>query len=203
MSVEGQASGLNSVITMDENQVMTWDDLVVAAKPSEQMLAFAYLRFEREGILPMLFYEGVPKLSWFMAQYSDILSLGCYLKDPDGNTNLAGLGWVNAMTMMGSKHKKAEVGMGFFRGAHPGKVHRFGMMMIEWAFSIGGLSALHGATPVKNIGAVRYMRSLGFEHFGPVEGYCSWQGELSACEISAMTKERWDHLRPFTVVRSD
>ena len=72
-------------------------------------------------------------------------------------------------------------------------------MMVDHAITHVGLDAMFGATPVKNPAAIRYMQKLGFSHCGPVENYCSFNGELCACEISWMTREKWERIRPFRV----
>jgi hypothetical protein len=186
------------VVREDKNQVYFLDRLIVAPNPSEQMLAYAYLEFERQGLNKYIWYEGVPSLSWYLAEFKKMVVLGCY-EDVDGIAQIRGLGWVNTLTLMGGKFKKAEVGMAFFKEVPHGHTHSFGLMMVDHAITHVGLDAMFGATPVKNPAAIRYMQKLGFSHCGPVENYCSFNGELCACEISWMTREKWEQIRPFRV----
>lgn len=186
------------VVRENKNQVYFWGDLVVAPNPSEQMLAYAYLEWERQGLNRYIWYEGVPSLSWYLENFKKMTVLGCF-KDVAGVAQLVGLGWLNSLTMMGGAYKKAECGMAFLPRVGPAQTKRFGQLMIDWAITHLGLDAMHGATPVKNTAAIRYMIDLGFEHCGPVGGYCSYNGELCACEISWMMRDRWERIKPFRV----
>src|SRR5512146_2731674 len=88
----------------------------IIARPADNLLAYAYLRFEREGLLPLIFPEEVPSISWFLGRYQDkdMLTLAAV----DGQGGLQGLGWVSHLTAMGAagRYRKAECGMAFFRG---------------------------------------------------------------------------------------
>ena len=188
----------SAVVRENKNQVYSIDHLIVAPNPTEQMLAYAYLEFERQGLNKWIWYEGVPSLSWYLAEFKKMTVLGCYA-DVDGTAQIRGLGWINTLTLMGGNFKKAEVGMAFFSQVKNVDTMCYGNMMVDWAITHLGLDAMFGTTPVKNPAAMRYMRHLNFSHCGPVENYCSFNGELCACEISWMTREKWERVRPFRV----
>ncbi len=197
MSGSGLELESGEIVYENQNQVYRWGKLLVAPRLSEQMLAYAYLEWERQGLNKYIWYEGVPSLSWYLEQYKKMTVLGCFVDC--GSAQLVGLGWLNTLTIMAGKYKKAECGMAFFRNVGHDISLRFGQMMVDWAMAHLGLDAMHGATPTKNRAAIRYMRLLGFEHCGPVGGYSSFDGELCPCEISWMMRDRWERIKPFHV----
>jgi RimJ/RimL family protein N-acetyltransferase len=83
--------------------------------------------------------------------------------------------------------------MAFFHGTRTADT--YGRMMIAWSFDQLKLDALYGTTPERNRAAVRFSEKLGFELHGPLPNYCTWEGELCAAWISAMTKARWIELQ--------
>ena len=167
-------------------------ELLVLPRPNDQTLATAYLRFENEGSLESLFYEGVPSLLWFVQNFqaSERSVLACGHENGKGGYDLDGLGWINEVhTMAAGKFRKAECGMAFFRGAK--NTVMYGQLMAEWAFTVLKLDALFGTTPEPNKLAVNYARNVGFELHGPLPHYASWKGELCACWLSVITREEW------------
>lgn len=187
-----------AIVRENQNQVYFWGDLIVAPNLTDKMLAYTYLEWERQGLNEYIWYEGVPTLTWFLDHFMKMTVLGCF-KDVAGVPQIVGIGWFNSLTIMGGTYKKAEAGMAFFKQVLPEETKRYGQLMIDWVFKHLGLDAMHGATPVKNRAAMHYMKSLDFEHCGPVGGYCSYNGELCACEISWMMRDRWDRIKPFRV----
>jgi hypothetical protein len=166
-------------------------ELIVAPHPSESMLAFAFVRFEHEDLLRWIFYEGVPSARNFISYLMERETLACYRQRPDSpGAELCGLGWLVLSDQLTNPFRKGEIGIGFFKGQKD--IRRFGEIMTTWAFDNLKVSAIYGTTPEPNRAALAYIRRLGFEMFGPVPNFCTWEGKPVAAWISAITKEKWE-----------
>lgn len=186
-------SGQKYPLIKDE-KVYVSGDLVVSSEMDEEALAWAWLQFKRDGTLKTIYYEGQPGLRMFLDTYQSTHALGCYYVK-DGKAEMRGMGWITPYPMGAGSHTKAEVGMGFFRKVRPEETLRFGWMMIEWAFSELNLATIIGTTPTRNKAAERYTRRLGFDLYGPLPHFCTWEGELSDCWIDVMTSPCWGFIR--------
>lgn len=184
------------IVQEDANHAYRWGNLIVAPKPTEQMLALFYLRMEQDKRLDLVFHSGVPRLSWFLDKYQEIDTVGCY-ENTELGIQLRGMGWFNGTTEIGN-YRKSEAGEAFVKGVKPTNTLRFCQMMLAWAFNQLDADVIHGATPVPNRAACLFMQRLGFEH-ATIGGYFSWRGSLCSAEISWMTKERWAAICPFIV----
>lgn len=180
-------------------------NLVMARCQDDEVLAYAYSRFKREGILDILFYEQNYSLIQFVQKYleENTATLACFSKDPLGNLNLVGIGWINEFFKM-RDFLRCNAGMGFFRrkdGEQPQNLVMLGQMMVEWAFDHLNIDAMHGVTPAGNRAAVAWSKKVGFLVSGPVEGGTVWKGELADVWMSSMTKARWAEKRPWKETR--
>lgn len=174
-------------------------DQFVSRCQSDELLAYAYTRFKKEGLLDLLFYENNFTLLQFVMKYmeNNTSTLACFQQVGD-TINLCGFGWINEHTKLGPDHARANCGMAFFRGyASPEFLVRFAHMMIEWAFDHLCIDALHGVTPAKNRAAIMFSRKCGFQVVGPLESATVWQGELCDVFMSAMSANRWMATRPW------
>jgi RimJ/RimL family protein N-acetyltransferase len=179
-------------------------DLVVGpvTPQNDHLLGYAYLRFKEDGLLPVIYYEaesGGPTLRWFIDHHLQAgTTLGAFIVEPSGKHRLVGLGWINyQMQFARGKHKKADVGMGFFRGTSPSHSKLLTQMMIDWTFNEIGLDQAVGITPSPNRMAVRFLKGLGFELFGPIPNDVGWHGEMVSAYVSVMTRERWAGMEVF------
>lgn len=163
-------------------------------------LADLYIRFAREGVLKLLYYERDPlSLSVFLATYMnpETNAMGLYKENQDTlQWNLIGMAWINQMTAMGPFFR-AQVGEAFVRHTKPSDALLLAQLVIEWGFDHLKIEALHGVTPTKNRAACAFPRRLGFQVVGPLEGGTVWNGELCSVMLSAMTRERWSSARPW------
>ena len=195
--VEPRLSGSgHRLVRNEKTKIYQMGDLMVAPSLSDSMLGYAYLRFEAEKLLPLIFHDGVPTLTWFLRRFQEapelgpverVRTLGCYVGDA-----LWGLGWTNAIAQIGqTPWRKGEVGMACFRKLHPEKALTFGQMMLTWAFRELDLGVIYETTPVPNVSAVRFLKRLGFDFCGQLPRYSSWDGRLCDSWISAMTRDRW------------
>jgi len=185
--------------TIQRGDIYSWGDIRVVPRPSDKMLAFAYLRFDREKLLDRIFYEGVPSISWFLQKYAEIQCFACYRvtgNDQD-EIELFGLGWVGAQETLANGWKKGEVGMAFFRKTEHRLTVDGSKLMLEYVFEELDFDVLYGTTPEQNPAAVAHARRLGFDIHGPVEGYCTWQGKPCGAMISSITRERWNTMEDF------
>lgn len=169
---------------LKSEEVYRMNGLTVAPLTHESTLAYAYLRLEHEKILPIVFYQEVPTVSWWMEWAKKSLVLGCY-RGPD----LVGLGWVNVIDKMQGGHIKAEVGVAFFRKENDPL--NFSRIMIEWIFDRLHLDSVYATTPAPNRAARLHLKRLGFDLFGPIPGYVEWEGRLEAIYIGVVTREKW------------
>jgi len=171
-------------------------DLVIARCQDDEVLAYAYSRFKREGLLDLLFYENHYTMYQFISKYLEdkTSTLACFTMDSTGTLNLSGIGWINDVTKMGD-FARANSGMAFFR--KQGNLVLFAQMMIEWALDHLNIEAMHGVTPAKNRAAVLFSRKCGFQIVGPLDAGTVWDGEICPVYLSAMTQERWNQIRPW------
>ena len=173
---------------------------MIQAGITDRMLAAMYDRFDREKILPLLFYENpLMTIYEFIGLYrlKATNTIGCYMVDSlTQKLEPIGLMWTNEVTSIGS-FKRANSGMSFYRGQPSHRLVRFAHMGIEWAFDRIGLNALHGITPDKNRAALLFSRKCGFELVGPMRGVTLWEGELADAWFSSMLKSRWAEIRPW------
>lgn len=168
-------------------------NLVVTPCVTDSLLAQAYLTYQKEGTLPVIFYLKIPTIKEFIDAHMETgsrITLGCFRVDEETNkVDLVGLGWVSDSVRMGG-HCKAEIGIGMFRCAGRDNL-AFGKMMLSCFFQQHAIDVLFGTTPEPNRLALRYSRKLGFDLSSPIEDYCTWQGELTAGIISHMSKAQW------------
>jgi hypothetical protein len=183
-----------------ENGVYRWGRLIVQNGLTEQMLVYAYLRFQQDKLLPIIFYEGIPEVEEFLRIYTDPASctLGCFeVVESTETANLAGLCFINDRVKMGPNHARINVGEAFFRGHGVDVPVRFGQMCLEWIWDNIAVDAVGGVTPAPNRAALLFSRKLGFTVVGPLPGGTVWNGELCDVYLSSMTKQMWQQLRPW------
>lgn len=168
-------------------------NLVVTSCVTDSLLAQAYLNYQKEGTLPVIFYMKIPTIKEFIDAHMENgsrITLGCFRVDEETKAvEFAGLGWVSDSVRMNG-FTKAEIGIGMLRCAGRDNL-AFGKMMLESFFSGHAIDVLFGCTPENNKLALRYADKLGFSLHGPIPQYCSWQGQLTAGWISHMSKEEW------------
>lgn len=182
----------------EEDQTYRHGDLAVIPKPPERVLTQAFYRFQDEGLLPIIFYEGVPTLAWFLETYKELPVLAAVKVDrAAGEYHIRGLGWINTQAMPGD-HRKGEVGMAFHRGGDSKETKILTSLMIEWAFKELKMDVLFGTTPVKNRATVRFMRHIGFDVHGPLPDYCTWQETPCGCWVSSLTQRQWRDMGVFS-----
>jgi hypothetical protein len=166
------------------------EPLSILATNHDEILAYAYMRFRKEGLLPDIFSEGETTLTWFLQTYSQMAVVAAFR-----GKAVAGMGWITKVLDMGPAGRKAEVGMAFFPEVTFAEKLELGQKMIAWAFETQNLGGLYGTTPAPHSKALAYAKLLGFELFGPIPGLSAWRGERCGAYVSAMTKERWEQRR--------
>lgn len=180
-------------------------DLSVAPHPLERILADLYYRFEAQGRMEALFYEGdKPTLRWWLNNFMapETSTLACYRETTDGEYEVdgrkftpIGMTWINKTWPIGKKFRKAEVGMGFVKGVPIEDTVDCGRLTIEWAFRNLSLDALIGTTPQPNRAAVMFGQRLGFNQSGPVYGFTAWHGRLCGAMIQSLTRDQWEAIK--------
>ncbi len=176
-----------------------WGNLIVAPGIPDRMLAHHYERFEREGLLPLIFHEGQQSLFGFLKEYlnPNTYTLGAYVVT-DSGWAAAGMGWINRLAPVGDRFVQADVGHAFFREHwHGNRAVRCAQMMIEWGWDNLQIDVLRGVTPAANRAAVIFAHKLKFQVVGPVEAGCDWQGQLAPAHISTMSRQMWAGRRPW------
>lgn len=164
----------------------------------DELLACAYLRMRQEGLLSVVYYLGDPTLREFLDWHRNPrnIYLGAFhtpifASGEEGAVQLAGIGWLNSITDLGS-HRKAEVGMIYFREFWGnGLPMEWTEMMLDFAFQEAGIGVVYGCTPTQNPLARRFAKALGMREFGPVPKYCAWRGQPSDAWFFSLTKEEW------------
>jgi len=179
--------------TLGDSGIVRNGNLVVTPCVTDLLLARAYLNYQKEGTLPVIFYQREPTISDFIKAHMEVgtrITLGCFRVDEETKkVEHCGLGWVSDAVRMNS-FTKAEIGIGMFRCAGKDNL-AFGKMMLQSFFSKYAIDVLFGTTPEPNRLALRYSRKLGFDLAGPIPDYCSWRGALTDGWISHMSKSQW------------
>jgi RimJ/RimL family protein N-acetyltransferase len=180
-----------------EDKVGLWDgDYLVSEKLlTDELLAYAYLRFKEEKLLPYVFYEGDPGLKWFINEFQRLDVLGCFKREQGGNLALAGLCWLNAKVDVGRVFCKAEAGQGFFSRFHNRREPPiWGKLAAKYAFTALGVNILFGTTPVRNRAAIIAAKRIGFQVLCEIPSYTAWEGKPCAVALSYLTPERLEEM---------
>jgi len=189
-------------IEKQPGQVYLLGNLIVAPNPCDKALAYLYLMFSKQEILPRVFYEwqGEIGLRDFLDWYTrkDAVVLGCYKQDTTGSSpEIVGLGWmssVNVFSANGSgEWRRGDLGEAFLRHIPMAETFQFGHMMLEWAFEEAKMNVLFGSTPAANRPAVIYAKRMGFKEIGLAPGATMWRGEPCSAWLSALTREEWNN----------
>ena len=172
-----------------ENGCIRLRDLVVGPRPSDEVLAYSYLEWKREGTLHTVWMSDPPEIREYLEWLNKRDLFGCWRLNTDvGVADFLGMGFVANTERMG-KRSKAEIGFIF----HAKKATLFekiamGRMLVEHVFVTGGYDAIFGTTPERNPAAVAYAKRLGFAMHGPIKDFCAWDGELCGVWISQMSR---------------
>lgn len=157
----------------------------------DDCLAIAYLRAKLEGLLPYLFWKSPPKtVREFMNWCNEQVVVGCFCQKSPTLDDLAGLGIISKPREMGGR-KQGDSSELFFREYHIAETPQFARMLLDWAFTEGGMDCLRGITPSANISALRFMRQVGYSFNPPIPELCEWQGKPCGGIMSWLTKEMW------------
>lgn len=162
---------------------------------SDELAAVAYLTMQHQELLPVIFYEGVPGLKWFLQWFAavDAQIFGCFATPAGGGGDpvLAGLGWFIGIKELNGV-RRADIGMVFFREWQIENLPaEWCQEMIDFGFHRLGLDAIYGATPELNRAACMFSVRMGFHQAGPIPMACSWKGKACGLIMSTMTRDMW------------
>jgi hypothetical protein len=187
---------------LDKNTAIYTDGpFIVAPLLNIDLIATAYLRLKREGVLDVLYYEADPGLPKVLAVMTDpaTINFGCFMKRDEDVTDFVGIGHVAAPLMLPNGQKKAEISVAFFKGWQRRDVTiPLAQMMIEWVFRRSDIDFLFGTTPEPNRAMLRFMKALGFGHTAePIPNFTCWHGVPCGVFVSWMDARRWKEVTPF------
>ena len=149
------------------------------------MLAYFYLNYRANGLLPVIYAEGVPSLVDFLTTYLKLPLAGCYVETPTG-PEFAGMGWLSSVTDVPEGYRIAECGIGMLPPFQTKESIAFGRLLLEYCFEDLKIDVLTGSVPHQNRRAIMYAtHALGFGLLGPVDG--QWRPVL--------TKTQWLKLK--------
>lgn len=179
--------------------------LHIIARPSEELLATAYLTFKHQGMAETVWHQGhTPLLSEFLkwgSQSNNCIYACMVEKLGEESIILAGLGFTVSITPVsfeeGKQEMKAEVGMAFFKEfQRDGLPEEFCEMCIDHGFESLNLLAMYGTTPMPNRVARFFHAKCGFTDIGVFPHYTSWQGKVCDASITVLTREEWAKSKP-------
>ena len=173
-------------------------DLFVTTGLSDELLATIYHILEADGMMQRVLYEGGGGIQWWLKFHRKPgnVNYGCFVRRSDGTVELAGMGWIDSVSKLGSGHLKAEVGMAFQRKFQKFDITSdFATRMLDMAFSQANLSVAYGITAEPNRAAVIFARRMGFTELCRAPMYCSWQQEPCNGVVLCMTKTAWGRKR--------
>ena len=174
--------------------VEQWHDcqLFCLSPVPDSILIKTYELLEKDGLLPFLFYEGVPSqqeyLDWLKSPAVRYVT-GWVRPTLDSDySEIAGIGLAYNVAQIEGKWI-AEVAQAFSRPAQAsGVTAPLSRIMTKFAFERLGLDALFGVTPVANRPAIRFIESVGFKRLGVLPGYRKWNGRPVSCVVSVKTE---------------
>jgi hypothetical protein len=172
-------------------------DIIVAPSPKDTALAFVYMTWEKEGLLPVIFHERPVSLTEFLNVYGapSQITLAAYR---EGNPiEILGLGWVLDLVRMEGQAPflKANIGLGFLRGVNIHDTGSAGRMMLEWMFQELDVNVLTGITPMPNRAICLFTKRIGFEVIGVAKDSTLWQGEPCDSQIAYLSRKRWEEVK--------
>lgn len=170
--------------------------LRVQRRPSESLLGLAYVKLDQQNLLPIVWHENVPSLSWILesSKRADNVYYACLLKWEGSETHeLAGVGWLVDVHVLTPGKITGSVGMVFFGEFQQSALTReFCRMMLDDGFDNLGLQAAYGFAPIQNRAACLFHRRMKFEVLATLPCYSTWEGEVCDVQVSVMTAERWN-----------
>jgi hypothetical protein len=190
----------------EDSGIYQYGQILVAPYPVEKLLINGFLRFQDEKTLPLIFHEGPePTLAWILNEFCTKMTaiLACFsVANGIDKAEHIGFSWMNNLVPVGkSGGKKMEVGHGYFRHTPPRQTLIAAALCTEWIFDkVTGLEMLCGCTPEKNRAALRFVKALGWQVYGPLDGYTCYpdgDGNYPTCAayISGVTRKHWQEVR--------
>jgi RimJ/RimL family protein N-acetyltransferase len=175
--------------------------LFMSGNMDDEMLAAAYLTMKLEGLLPLLYYEGIPSLTHFLELHrsGSFKFLGVFSRSMlNTDVEMAGIGWLSSISGQPGT-RKAEVGYVMFRKFQDRKTPLEAIgLLVDYCFDVQEMDLLVGTTPEKNRAAVAFVRKLGFQVLPLIPKFCMFNGEPCGAYLSYLTREIW-HGRTTTV----
>ncbi len=152
---------------------------------SEEELAELFILAKRAGLLPIVFQEGEPSLSWWLNWVATRCPLFLLAID-DSTGSPIGAGWVNAF-VSNFNHKRAEVGFIFLpKLKSPFAYISAARRMLEIARHRLKPDLMLGTIPIHNDKAIAFAKRLGFKQVAVIPKYTIWYGRPSDAAILIM-----------------
>lgn len=177
-------------------------ELLISRDYDAKLLAAFYLQLDAQGLLPVIWSQGVPPLEEFLAWHRDPkhVWISCYLRPTWDVTKLVGFGWLETILNTGAT-LKAECSIAFLKEhQRHGLPEQFATRMLNYVFDdlVMGerhIDVLYATSPKPNRAAIRFVQRLGFDYVGELPLFCTYAGKPSSSVLSALTRERWQERR--------
>lgn len=170
--------------------------LSIERRPSESILGRAYLLFEHEGLLSLIWSAGTPPLlSDFLEEArKGTTYTACYVEYPGQPPALAGLAWAFDVAPLGKTGRvRATIGVAFLREFQVRNIPReLATLALDDIFEHCGLEVAYGFVPIPNAPALRFLTKMGFKKVGVAPLFGHWQGEPCDLVLSCMTRTEWN-----------
>lgn len=173
--------------------------LIVTPETHDDMdlLAEAYIRIKREGLLPYLCSQHQPDIANFMQFYlfPGSLTLGAFRLYRDV-PELMGFSHLEKPVDIGGGHQKSVMHFCFFREFQDRNwTLRAARTMLEWAFDRTILASVHGYTAAPNKAMIRLAKMLGFRQT-TLPDYTTNAGEVCDVVVTSFTRRMWEARKP-------
>ena len=166
---------------------------LVGPRPTEDMLAAAYLTMRENGTMDLVCHQSKPDLRWWLNWLlgDDCYTPGIYRCDGD-RIEMVGTGFFNNVQTLDGL-TKAESGFAFIEPERPGVFVKIELVraLVRCVFEFTPIESLLGLTPERNPGAAVMMKRAGLRQFGPIPNYCTWHGAPCGAYISQTDKQTW------------
>ena len=172
--------------------------LHIIARPPEDFVAHAYLKFKMQGLADTIWHESqVPPLSDILrwSATPDNCVYACMVeKIGEEHLDMAGLAWaLHIKPLKADEAYVAECGMGFFKEYQKNSFpQEFCEMCVDHGFEVLKLVSLYGTTPMPNRAARIFHARCGFKDLTVFPNYTTWQGEVCDASITVMTRADWE-----------
>jgi hypothetical protein len=163
---------------------------IKSLKDNPDLIALWYLTLLGSGRASKVFQEFSGNLK-SVIQWAEEID---YIKGAFLDDTFIGVGFVEEVKRLylnDGVYSKARIGFGFMPNCNVFQALRAGKMIVTDAFDELKLDHMFGFTPEENQQALAYIRRVGFNLYGPIPQFTTYNGNCMGSYVSHMTRKEW------------